>query len=813
MDKREIFDEILSGNAVLLTGSGVNVGVKNHEGDDFPVGTELAMLLYKECGIINPDDPNDLQDASQTFLEKKSSSELIGLLKQKYNVGTLSESVKVIYRLPWMRCYTTNYDDVPMLSTDKKMIPVTLNQSTKRYIDNSNCCVYINGYIGKLDDKTLNAEFKLTAESYLSTDNIVKSQWGNVLRDDLDCAKVIIIVGLSLNYDLDLKRILNDNELIKKVVFVEKEGITEDKKRKLGRFGEVWDVGLERFANEIDDFAQREFVPKEKEKRLICFERNYRRSTRRPATTSEVYELLMRGELTDNIFWKDHGRYNSLVYREKIFDVIDAISNKIQLIYIHANLGNGKSIFLQMLKQQLFTKGISVYTFLEERNNREIGDIDTIISESGSKVVIIENYFNHMDVLHKFSKHDCSDVTFVLTARTMIYEVKMTEVCEWFGIKAGESVVLDINKLTGKEISNCIKLINDYEFWGKRTGISTKEKRRVLTDKSRGNCEFQSILLDVINSSTIKDRLDEIVKEIKQISGNYYSCLILMLLTKVMSLELSIKDINGITETLGMMDSQFVHNSAVKELVTFEDNGRMNFRINSSIVAQVILNGINNSADIIDVLKRVAIYADRYSESVRFESVLRNIVSFSHVNSFLHGKRDNINFIMDYYDELKNILYYKDNSFFWLQYSIACMKYENFELAQNYIDVAYGKFRENEINVPFQCDNQQARIYLEQIRRGRSSDIATDFEKAHRLIMKPIVSEKDREETSIRLLKIYVNKSFVAQMQNEKLMMLYKRMCGEAYNKVVSFLKNMKNERDRERYVALKDDLLKASVK
>lgn len=812
MNTKDVYSEILNGNAVLITGSGANVEVKNHEGDDFPVGTKLPMLLYKECGIENPDDPYDLQDASQTFLERKSASELIALLKKTYNVGTLSDTVKTVYSLPWIRCYTTNYDDVPMLATDKNLIPITLNQSTNKYIDNSACCVYINGYIGKLDEKTLNTEFKLTTKSYLSIDNIVKSQWGSVLRDDLDIAKVIIVAGLSLDYDLDLKRILNDNELIKKVIFVEKEGISEDKKRKLGRFGTVWDVGLKQFANDINSFAKTEFVPQDKERRLICFERNYRKNMRQAATSNEVYELLMRGDWSDNIFWKENGKYKSLIYREQVFDVINAISKKIKLIYLHANLGNGKSIFLEMVKQQLFTKGISTYAFLEEKNKREIGDIETIISEAGQKVVIIENYFNHIDVLKSFSQHNCSDITFILTARTMVYEVKMVEVCNFFGVGSGQSVILDINKLNRKEILNCYNLIEKYEFWGKKTRLPKNEKRLLLTDKRKGNYELQSILLEVINSSTIKDRLDEIVKEIKQDSGDYYQCLILMLLAKVMSLELHITDINGITDTLGMNDVQFIHNSAVRELVILSDNGKMNFKIKSPITAQVILNGINNSADIIDALIKIAVYADRYSENVRFESVLQNIVSFSHVNSFLNGKRDNINFIMDYFNALKDIAYYKDNSFFWLQYSIACMRYRDYELAQNYIDVAYGKFRENGINVPFQCDNQQARIYLERIRQGRTENIRADFEKAHILIMKPITSEKDREETTIRLLKIYVDKSFIAQIKRENLMLLHKKYCGEAYNKVTMFLKNLKNERDRERYEFLKNELLKASV-
>lgn len=810
MDIKEIYKEILNGNAVLITGSGANVGVKNHNGDAFPVGSALPELLYKQCGIEDPYNPYDLQDASETFLERKTANELIKLLRQMFNVGELSETVKIIYSMPWMRCYTTNYDEVPLLASDRRLHPVTINQSTKKLIDYGACCVYINGYLGRLDEKSLFSEFKLTKTSYLSMNNILGSQWGSVFKDDLECATRIIVTGLSLEYDLDLERILRDKALAEKVVFIEKEGISEDKKRKLGRFGTVIDVGLERFAIELDEYKRMEFVQTNKENRLICFERNYRKNIQTEATSNVVYELLMRGELANNLFWREAGKYKALIYREQVYSVIEAIDKRIKLVFIHANLGNGKSIFLEQLKQQLYTKGILVYTLLEEKNKREIADIEKIISETGPKVVIIENYFNHIDVLRTFSRYNCEDVTFVLTARTMVYEVKLIETCELFDVKAGESVIFDINKLSKKEIQNCYNLLQNYEFWGNKTGKSKKEKMMLLTKESIGNCELQSILLVVINSSAIREKINEIVKKIEKESDDYYHAIILMLISKVMSLELQIKDISSIEEELRMFDVRFIKNDAIQELVTFGVNGRMDYRIKSSIIAKVILNSINNSAEIIDALKKIAIYANRYSENVRYESILQNIVSFSHVNSFLNGKRDNIGFIMDYYDVLKDIEYYRENSFFWLQYSIACVYYRNYELAQNYVDVAYGKFRENEVNAPFQCDNQQARIYLEQIKYGKSKNISEDFERAHCLAMQPVFSAKDREETTIRLFKTYVDRRFVEQISRENLLPQYQKFCGEAYNKITVFLKRLRNERDRERYKSLQKALLHA---
>ena len=38
MDKNKMFESILSGRGMLLTGSGVNSNVKNNNGDIFPPG-------------------------------------------------------------------------------------------------------------------------------------------------------------------------------------------------------------------------------------------------------------------------------------------------------------------------------------------------------------------------------------------------------------------------------------------------------------------------------------------------------------------------------------------------------------------------------------------------------------------------------------------------------------------------------------------------------------------------------------------------------------------------------------------------------
>mgnify|MGYP001782869110 CR=1 FL=1 len=104
---------IIDGNAIIIMGAGASYGAKNAFGD-FPSGSRLASELYKKCDI-DPDDENDLQDASQCYEERFSTSSLISEIRTLLTCSSFTKSHTTIYSLPWMRYYTTNYDDVAML--------------------------------------------------------------------------------------------------------------------------------------------------------------------------------------------------------------------------------------------------------------------------------------------------------------------------------------------------------------------------------------------------------------------------------------------------------------------------------------------------------------------------------------------------------------------------------------------------------------------------------------------------------------------------------------------------------------------------
>ncbi len=811
-----ILEKILDGRAILITGAGAAYGVKNVDGNDFPSGVGLAKHLYSKCGIL-PEDNKDLADASETYCEKNTDLQLITLIKSLLTVSGGIDAQKVLYNLPWLRCYTTNYDDIPLIATKgvKEIIPVTLSSDFRKYREQKDLFIYINGYIGNLNEHTIRNEFKLTGSSYLAADYILNSQWGSLLSEDLEVADVIVIVGLSLDYDLELKKIFYSETIKNKTIIIDAPGISDDKNRKLGRFGSVYPIGLNEFVNQVS-CKHKLYIPvllDNKYKLCSCFLHELTKSAIDTPNPQDIYNLIMNGIYSNSLYHRRYGKFDSIIFRKEVKLILDYIRNDIRTFFLHANLGNGKTTILFMLKLFLINAGYHIFTLENDFADYISRDISSIVSISGKKVIIIEDYFNHLHILEKFALYSIKDIIFILTARTMIYDTKIEEARAALEIKEGESVVIDANELSYYEVKECSELFNKNGFFGKLSSLSDKQKIRILQDKKLGASRFQNILIEIANSGEMKKRVLSIVKSIEESSNSYFETLILVLLSKIMSLSLSLIDIQKIMDINTIADPGFRNSKAVQEIIDFADNSET-IKVKSAVTSKMIMNELNCNAAIINVLVKTAKYAGKYTHNERYENILRNIVSYSHVNTFLSKKADRASFLITYYDKLKDLDYYRQNVFFWIQYSIACMEIGEYGRAQQYIDVAYG-YPKNENFVPFQIDNHQARLYYELILNRKSINVIKDLSNAHKLCIQPIISTKDREEISIRLYYYYTNKNFIGVIKSAGIecYKLFQQFCGEAYNRVNEYIPRIKVKSDIERYTRLKDELLKLSVK
>lgn len=259
MEIREAIIHALDGDAILFIGSGFSLGAINEGNKKIETATPLAHKLLAECDFEEKDFTNDLGIASRIYQSAKSEIDLIEFLRKEYTAIDVTPEQEIIAQINWQRIYTTNYDNVFELACEKnkkKIQSVTLSDRPNDFKNKSNLCIHINGDIKRLTQEKLNSEFKLTNVSYL-TEDFNKSEWLTLFRSDLQTAKSIIFIGYSMQYDLDLQRIVYlTPKLIDKTFFIISEQASKTEQALIKTFGMPFPIGIKKLTEHINEIKK-----------------------------------------------------------------------------------------------------------------------------------------------------------------------------------------------------------------------------------------------------------------------------------------------------------------------------------------------------------------------------------------------------------------------------------------------------------------------------------------------------------------------------------------------------------------------------
>lgn len=160
MDITLAIEHALDGNAILFLGSGFSLGAKNIRGNSFMTGWQLAKHLAL-LAKIEEDAP--MEDAADEFIQQFGIDGLIKELYEEFKSREITRAHEIIAQIPWKTIYTTNYDDVmeaAYAKMKKPLQPITFSDNLRDMTVSS--CIHINGFINRLNRKTIGGEFKLT---------------------------------------------------------------------------------------------------------------------------------------------------------------------------------------------------------------------------------------------------------------------------------------------------------------------------------------------------------------------------------------------------------------------------------------------------------------------------------------------------------------------------------------------------------------------------------------------------------------------------------------------------------------------------
>lgn len=784
MDIKEAIEGIFTGESILFVGSGFSFGATNSSSKSHEVkgSAELSQALLAECGM--PGIVAPLTKASQVYLGRKTERDLVDFLKNEFTMSAISPEHEYITSLKWQRIYTTNYDDILEIGFAKNYktaTSVTLSDDYDYYKSGKkqDMIVHLNGFIRTLNESKLNNEFKLTNTSYVTAD-FIKSKWYDLLINDLRVCKSIFFVGFSMDYDLDLEKLIVGSDIKNKAFFVVSDKTNEVDRVYMSDFGEVLPINLSGIIKKIKDIKS-VYSPKDESIRTISF-RDLRLDKQNVhVETKDFYELLISGDVKFPYIQRSlqDASFDYVVNRTAIEKITDCIADGQKSFLIESALGNGKTVFLMQVAAKLLIDGKRVYWY-EKYTNKVYDEIRQITRNYPDAVIILDDYHTAKDVIRSLTETSTTNVI-ITSERQSYHDAIYDEIEDVFG---GYQTI-SINRLDNKESKRIDYLFDRYAVWG---NLSIPEKRKNYLQKQCAS-QISLLILSRIKSTNMLKKFEDSYAHFKK-EPEFNKAFIVALLTEFFKLKLDTYDYANLVGASVINNPAFRRNIGVQEFFNIEDS---TICFKSSIVAKHFLESYVDKEAIIDTLvSMMQTFNDFASTNPDYKSKMTTLMNYTQIRNCIgYMKSGAINYVLDYYERINNLSQCKDNIHFWLQYAIARLAEENYPVAKLYFDKCYAIANEIEGYKTYKIDNHYSRYLLENaIANGNEKECMEAFREAHKIL---VVTYPGDEKTiyPYRMAEKYVpfyEKFFQKMTPKEKSEFLAK--CSEMKTKCTYFIQH-----------------------
>lgn len=717
----DLINKISNGKAILFVGAGFSKSATNLNNNELPVTSDLAMKISKLGNFADIKDlSNNLKDATDYYINKycdndnERKNDLITMLQKEYTIKEAHSEHNSILKVPWKRIYTTNYDDLIEISArnnNNYIKTVNIDDSTE-INTNNNICIHLNGSISTLSTDTLDTSFKLSQQSYLSSESFEESNWNYIFQKDLEFSSAIVFIGYSL-YDIAIEKILSENQELKKKVYFIRRPESEDKDYryedfKFDKYGISHKIGVNGFAQVVEKNIK-QITSRETNFLLEAFEEYEISSTTEEQIRENDIEIFLKYGDIENRYLEqgivDDNTIPFIIKRTKLDDLVELLK-KNKIICITSELGNGKSIFLRETALQLTLEGYSVFV-LSDTSGNYIADIDKIISSNKNATLIIDTYGNFPDIVNHIIKIDLGKIKIILSERTSRHYQIVSDSDDKLQTKD-----LNIDILDDEEIDKFINILEHTSLWGQYGGKTKSQKRRLIEDKHKK--QISSVLIDVLKSNYIKNEISKLLKnsfkDEKMKKYIFATCLL-----DIMNIPASLALVENLSQDTSLL-SKF---SSQKELRSIFTLNLLEHEINtkSSIYSLHIINEHFNPSYIIDqCLSILKDFDKKFAKDKTLDfardSIRTNLFRFNFIEKILpiSTKRE---MLIRYFERIKNDLpFHIHNPQYWLQYAMAYIAMKNYDKADRYIQNAYDKAKHRDYYDEHKIDNQKARLNL-----------------------------------------------------------------------------------------------------
>jgi SIR2-like domain len=741
----------LDGSAILFLGAGFSADARalNSRKQRLQTGAQLSAHLLKFAGIdgIEPKNAPPLDKASDYCRKKfKANPEpLIAELRALFSISSCAEWQKNLLACSWRRIYTTNYDDLPEFArsqessteTRPKLVPVSATTDPLEMSERNNVCVHLNGYVHALNAKSLDSAFKLTAASYVDSSS-VEGAWGRMLRSDITAARAVFFVGYSL-YDLDLKRLLHEVPALADKTFfflgTSSDPLAAVFQSEIETYGQNTGTTAEALADMLTQVAK-SYIPPAVDRPIFSFPPITPPKSllnRIPDTT--VANLLVWGQIDPDALWSSLAtpglRYT--VERTLLRTAHQDIMNGSGDLIVHADLGNGKTIFVESLALALAQSGVSVHRFEKLKSTTE--DIKRLCETNERRVIIVENFLNFEDELRSLLQHRRSNISLVVTARTPEYQVRDSE---WFDASGERALEYDLNTLDSAEILSVDQLLEQSGLWRDRAHLGSHTRQQDV--RQAFESQFQVIVLELLRSKEMERRLKDYL-DFEAVDSDTRTLIAGAFIANVLGFRFTLFDLAE------LCDLRVSSHRGVKATDVFNrvfDMSTSQVKSRSAIVAKHCLTRLLDPSVVTATLESfLKVCYDLRKTNALYKELFLQLSQFRNISKLLPADFEKESLYRHF--EVLKTLGQAGDPLFWLQYAIARMFTRDLERADQYFQTAYSLAIAKKGFNAFQIDNHYARYLIEAAIETYDPQFARDaFAKAREIIERQIAEKTNR---------------------------------------------------------------------
>lgn len=715
MEFEDALAAALQGRALAFLGAGFSIGAPAANGLEIPSTVELAARLCAAVGETGLP-----YDTAATLYRKRNSSDphaLASFLAAQFTVDRVEEPHVGFSKVPWRRVYSTNYDNIVELASQKLGIQ-RLSLSTASEPSTNDTAlpwiVHLHGLPSELSKADKQAPIVIDKTSYLRLE-ILQTGWPTQLQADLARADAVFVIGFSFD-DLHLARLFRESPAVRRKTFViVKPGASPGLLEAAEDYGQVLDIGTAGLVRALEALDATT-LPARSDPPIISFSEMRLPSVSRQVTSADVFKLLIGGEFDPEVYL-DALLKPATPYAFKRNYAMREIARQTdgpRKFLVSSRIGNGKSIFLRELAVHFAKDGYRV--LMGGHPAASIEDEIDVLRRDGKPLVFMFEAAREFEGAIKTVSGllQARDVLLVAT-RPAAFASDFQNLRNVIGEGFRR---IDLDVLPESDIAEVEQLLDFYGVWGNSAGQTAELRRRFI--RVECGAEPRALLLHLFRKSSISGRIQQPVVSLLDSGGNMPTVLAALLVARFSDCLIDFHDICDLMDVEPEDVHQAFRQTGVSDLFLDSD---IDFRARSAILAEHLLAEILPSAVTLEAMATLVerLVAFRGADS-RFEESIPRILRFAGVTKIFRRSPER-HLLEALYERVLRMSYIRADPQFWLQLAMARMEGAQWLAAEKALETAYANAKARPGYRTYMLDNQMARFLLTSATAGYKRDV------------------------------------------------------------------------------------------